>query len=79
MTFVVFCLFSLILEWAHAPYTQKLLQQKAANQFEFNQSISLVSLIISALIIAVLWDIILSPILTIVARVFTEILSYHLI
>jgi hypothetical protein len=70
VTFVVFCLFSLILGWAHAPYTQKILQQNAANQFEFNQSISLVSLIISALIIAVLWDIILSPILTIVARVF---------
>lgn len=69
LAFIVFCLFSIVLGWTHAPYTQKLLYQQNANQVEFDNNISLISLIASALAIAVLWDLILSPILTIVARV----------
>ncbi len=68
--FIVFCVFSLLLGWAHAPYTQKLISLQNANQLEFNNTASLISLIVSALVIAILWDIILSPILLIVANVF---------
>ncbi len=69
LAFVVFCLFSVVLGWANAPYTQKLLYQQNATQEEFNTTTSLISVIASALVIALLWDIMLSPILTIVARV----------
>jgi len=69
LAFVVFCLFSIILGWTHAPYTLKLLYQQNANQDEFDNTISLISVIASALVIAVLWDIMLSSILTIVAKV----------
>ena len=67
--FIVFCLFSTVLGWANAPYTQKLLYQQNANQTEFNNTVSLISLIANSLVIAILWDITLSPILIIVARV----------
>lgn len=68
LAFVIFCLFSVVLGWTHAPYSQKVLYQQASYQDGSSNSISLVSLIITALVIAVLWDIILSPILAVAAK-----------
>ena len=70
IAFVVFCLFSLGIGWAVAPFTQRLLTLRAIKNAVPNEIPSFVSVMVMALVWAVLWCVVLSVLLTVAARIF---------
>ena len=70
LVFVVFCLLSLGIGGAVAPFTQQLLTLNAAKSSAPNETLSVVPVMMMALIWAVLWCVVLSVLLTLVARLF---------
>lgn len=70
LAFVVFCLLSLGLGWAVAPFTQQLLTLRAIKSSVPNKIPSVASIMIMALVVTVLWCVVLSVLLTVAARIF---------
>ncbi len=70
IVFVVFCLLSLGMGWAVAPFTQQLLTLRAIGSSVPNEIPTVASLMITALVWAVLWCLVLSVLLTVAARIF---------
>ena len=66
LTFVVFCLLSLGIGGAVAPFTRQLLTSDPAP----NETLSVVPVMMMALVWAVLWCVVLSVLLTVAARIF---------
>lgn len=69
LTFVVFCLLSLGVGGAVAPFTQQLLISNAVKDAAPNEIPSVVSVMMMALVWAILWCVVLSVLLTVVARI----------
>ena len=70
LAFVVFCLLSLGVGGAVAPFTQQLLTPHAAKGTVPNEIPSAVSVMMLALVWAVLWCVVVSVLLTVGARIF---------
>ncbi len=68
VVFIIYCLFSLILAWALAPYTQQLLAVRSTNTLPLKKPPSVVSSMIFSMSYSILMAILLSIILTISAR-----------
>ena len=68
--FVVFCLLSLGMGGAVAPFTQQLLISRSVESSVPNETFSIGTVMVVALVWAVLWCIVLSVLLTIATRIF---------
>lgn len=69
VAFTIFCLFSFILAWALAPYTQQLLAARSIDTESLNKPPSVVSAMVISMSYNILMAILLSIILTAAARI----------
>ena len=70
LAFVVFCLLSLGMGGAVAPFTRQLLTPHSVKSSVPNETLSVVPVMVMALVWAVLWCVVLSVLLTVAARIF---------
>lgn len=68
--FTVFCLLSLGMGGAVAPFTRQLLTPQSVESSVPNETLSVVPVMLTALVWAILWCVVLSVLLTITARLF---------
>jgi hypothetical protein len=76
MAFVAYCFLAVVLSWTTAPFTEQLLYQRLSKNevpvesIEFKRATSFVVLLVPALIVSIVTWLVMSGILTIVARIF---------
>ena len=70
IAFVVFCMLSLGMGWTVAPFTQRLLTLRAVKSSVPNEIPSAEAVMITGLLWAALWCVVLSVLLTVAARLF---------
>ena len=70
LAFVVFCLLSLGMGAAVAPFTMQLITPDSVDSSPSNETLSVVPVMLMALVWAVLWCVVLSVLLTVAARIF---------